>query len=308
MQMKGELNSIPVFVAAVEAGSFSRAAEQLFLTRSAVTKTIARLESRLGVTLFHRTTRSLRLTEQGAIYYDYCRRALLEMEKAEATLAENRLQVNGSLRVSLPVLFGRLCIAPLLTALAREHEGLQLSLSFSDRLVDIVEEGVDLAIRIGELADSSSLVARQIASHGMVFCASPDYLQAFGEPASAEALVHHHAIGYTRGGRVQKWQAGEAEITPTARIMMDDMQALKDAAIAGCGIAWLPYWLVREALEQSMLQEVLPGVNTSSWPVYAVWPQSPHLSLNVRVAVERLQSALPEIMAVVEAPTARRSE
>lgn len=305
--MKSDMNSIPVFLAAAEAGSFSRAAENLYLTRSAVTKTVARLEARLGVTLFNRTTRSQSLTEQGMLYYEHCRRAVNEIQQAEDLLAGDGLQISGRLRVSMPVLFGHLCIAPLLTTLAQQHPGLRLDMAFSDRVVDLAEEGFDLAIRIGELADSSSLIARRLAAHSMVFCAAPAYLARAGEPTSAQDLEQHAAIAYTRAGRLQKWRIGSAqgkalEITPQAKLMMDDMQAIKDAALAGCGIAWLPYWLVRDALSTGALQAILTANDGGSWPVYAVWPRSARLPLKVRVAVDRLISELPARMAAAEAP------
>lgn len=305
--MKSDMNSIPIFLAAAEAGSFSRAAENLYLTRSAVTKTIARLEARLGVTLFNRTTRSQSLTEQGMLYYDHCRRAVNEIQQAEDLLAGDSLQVSGRLRVSVPVLLGHLCIAPLLTALAQEHPGLQLDMAFSDRVIDLTEEGFDLAIRIGELADSGSLIARQLATHSMVFCAAPDYLARAGEPLSAEDLGQHAAIAYTRAGRLQKWRISGAqeemsELTPQAKLMMDDMQAIKDAALSGCGIAWLPYWLVRDALTTGALRTILTAHHSGHWPVYAVWPRTVRLPLKVRIAVERLLSELPARMAAAEAP------
>lgn len=303
--MKSEIGSIPVFVTAAESASFSQAAEKLNVTRSAVAKTISRLEERLGVTLFQRTTRTQSLTDEGSLYYEYCRRALNEIKTAEDILEGGKMQASGKLRVSVPVLLGQLCISPLLSTLTKEHPGLTLEISFSDRQVDLPEEGFDMAVRIGALADSSSLIARKLASHTMVFCASPEYLQRAGEPASSEELKHHAAIAYIHSGRVLKWRVknerGEmTEMIPPARIMMDDMQAVKDVAISGGGIVWLPYWLVREQLVTGSLKEILKNQPSGSWPVYAVWPRTPHLSLKVRLAVDKLVSELPSMMATVE--------
>ena len=304
--MKSEMSGIPVFVAAAESVSFSQAAEKLHVTRSAVAKTISRLEQRLDVALFNRTTRSQNLTQEGALYYEYCRRALNEIKMAEDILDGGKFQANGKLRVSVPVLLGHLCIAPLLSGLAKEHPKLELEISFSDRQVDLSEEGFDLAVRIGELADSSSLIARKLASHTMIFCASPDYLQQAGVPSSPDELTQHAAVAYIRSGRILKWRvknlSGEiSEINPPARLIMDDMQAVKDIAVRGGGIAWLPYWLVREQLISSSLKEILHEQSSGSWPIYAVWPRTPHLSLKVRLAVDKLVSVLPEMMASVEA-------
>jgi DNA-binding transcriptional LysR family regulator len=299
--MKSEMNSIPVFVAVAESVSFSQAAEKLHVTRSAVAKNISRLEERLGVTLFNRTTRSQSLTDEGTLYYESCRRALNEIKMAEDILEGGKLQASGKLRVSVPVLLGHFCISPLLTALAKEHPGLELEVSFSDRQVDLLEEGFDLAVRIGTLADSSSLIARKLASHTMVFCASPDYIRQAGEPVSSDELKQHAAVAYVRSGRILKWRLKNekeeiTEMTPPARLMMDDMQAVKDITVAGGGIAWLPYWLVREQLVSGGLTEILKDLSSGSWPVYAVWPRTPHLSLKVRLAVDKLVSALPAMM------------
>jgi DNA-binding transcriptional LysR family regulator len=304
--MKSELNSIPVFVAAAESVSFSQAAEKLHVTRSAVAKTISRLEERLGVTFFNRTTRSQSLTDEGSLYYEFCRRALNEIKMAEEILEGGKLQASGKLRISVPVLLGHFCISPLLSAMAKEHHELKLEISFSDRQVDLQEEGFDLAVRVGALADSSSLIARKLASHTMVFCASPDYILKAGEPTSPSELKQHAAVAYIRSGRILKWQVKNendeiTELTPPARLMMDDMQAVKDIAVAGGGIAWLPYWLVREQLISGSLIEILKDQSSGSWPVYAVWPRTPHLSLKVRLAVDKLISELPAMMATVQA-------
>lgn len=203
--MSDRLSGISVLVSVVEAGSFALAANRLHLSRSAVGKTIARLEQRLGVRLFHRTTRSLNLTDDGALFYERCLRALEEIRVAENLLESGKRQVSGRLRVSMPVLIGRLCIAPVLTALAREHPGLELDLSFSDRVVDVAEEGFDLAVRNGPLPDSAGLVARKLGDNRMTLCASPDYLARCGTPSSVEELFQHDAIAYRYAAMIRSW-------------------------------------------------------------------------------------------------------
>ncbi|MDH2066835.1 LysR family transcriptional regulator [Pantoea sp. GD03673] len=302
--MKSEMNSIPVFVTAAESVSFSQAAEKLHVTRSAVAKTVSRLEERLGVTLFNRTTRSQSLTDEGTLYYEACRRALDEISMAEDILEGGKLQVSGKLRVSVPVLLGQLCVSPLLAALAKEHPALELEMSFSDRPVDLQEEGFDLAVRIGALPDSTRLIARDLGSHTMVFCASPDYLRQAGEPVSLDELKQHAAVAYIRSGRILKWRVKNekdeiTDLIPPARFMMDDMQAVKDITLAGGGIASLPYWLVREELVSGSLTEILKDRSAGRWPVYAVWPRTPHLTLKVRLAVDKLVSEFPAMMATL---------
>jgi len=302
--MKSEMNTIPVFVAVAESVSFSQAAEKLHVTRSAVAKTISRLEERLGVTLFNRTTRSQSLTAEGTLYYESCRRALDEINRAEDILEGGKLQVSGKLRVSVPVLLGQMCVSPILLTLAKQHPGLELEISFSDRPVDLQEEGFDLAVRIGVLPDSSSLVARYLGSHSMVFCASPGYLRDAGEPISPDELNQHAAVAYIRSGRILKWRIKNekdeiTDLIPPARFTMDDMQAVRDITVAGGGIASLPYWLVREELATGSLTEILKDRSAGSWPVYAVWPRTPHLTLKVRLAVDKLVSDFPSMMATL---------
>ncbi|EFE96545.1 LysR family transcriptional regulator [Serratia odorifera] len=304
--MSDRLNGISVFVTAVEAGNFALAASRLHLSRSAVGKTIARLEQRLGVRLFHRTTRSQSLTDDGALFYERCLRALEEIRTAETLLESGKRQVSGRLRVSMPVLFGRLCIAPILTELAREHPQLELELSFNDRLVDMIEDGFDLVVRNGALPDSARLVARRLGNHHMAFCASPAYLARCGEPTTLDALAQHDAVAYLRSGTIRNWEVpleqGETRlIAPRARLVMDDLQALADATMAGFGIGWLPCWLVRDQLLSGELVRVLQQYPGAEFNAHALWPHTPHLPLKVRLAVDALANKLPASMALIEA-------
>ncbi|MCA8050301.1 MULTISPECIES: LysR substrate-binding domain-containing protein [Burkholderia] len=303
--MRNNLKGIDVFVAAVEASSFAQAAEKLHITRSAVGKSIARLEERLGVVLFQRTTRTQSLTDEGSLFYEHCLRAMDEIQAGEALLETGKWQMKGRLRVSLPTLFGHLCLAPILIELAKAHPDLDLDLSFSDRSVDLVEERFDLAVRIGTLPNSSGLVARPLGEHRMAFCASPAYLDHFGEPQTYEELEQHKALAYTRFGQVHRWpviiDGQRVELQPAVRLLSDDLRALMDAALADLGVAWLPYWLVRDALRSGALRELLserPGV---IYPIQAVWPYTLHLPLKVRAAVDALLAHLPARLAAVEA-------
>ena len=301
--MTDTLKDIPVFVASVEAGSFAQAAVRLHLSRSAVGKSIARLEERLGVRLFHRTTRSQRLTDNGALFYERCLRALEEIRGAESQLETGKHQVSGRLRVAMPVLFGRQCIAPLLIELAQEHPGLELEMSFSDRIVDLVEEGFDMAVRNGTLADSAVLVARRLGVHRMVLCAAPDYLIKNGQPQSVDDLRQYTAINYTRAGRVLPWQLMDYDGTsrtfiPRSSLNMDDLQAICDAALAGHGLAWLPCWMVIKEIQQGDLVPLLKQAPDVRFDVHAVWQQTPHLPLRVRIAIDMLVKRLPAVMSL----------
>jgi DNA-binding transcriptional LysR family regulator len=182
--VRENLDGVAVFVEAAEAGGFARAADRLALTRSAVGMTIARLEARLGVRLFQRTTRSQSLTEDGQIYYERCLRALEELRRGAALLESGRREVSGRLKISMPLLFGRYCVAPILLELAERHPKLELDLRFSDQLVDLVAEGFDLAIRNHTAGPGATLQTKKIASQRKVVCAAPNYLAARGKPVS----------------------------------------------------------------------------------------------------------------------------
>lgn len=299
--MNDMFSGIPEFIEAVEAGGFSAAAARLNLSRSAIGKTIAKLERRLNVRLFHRTTRMQSLTDEGQAFYERCRRALDEIQSGEAMLESGKREVTGRLRISMPVLFGRRCAAPLLLELARMHPKLELDLSFSDRVVDLFDEGFDLAIRNGVLRDEAGLAARKIAAHRMTLCASPDYLAARGAPRTVADLDGHDLIVYARSGETKRWALLENDGTavdyfPETRLRLDDLEVIADAAASGMGIAWLPCWLVRDYVAAGTLAPALKTVSSREVNVYAVWPQTPQLSLKMRAVIDLLAARLPEVM------------
>lgn len=299
--MMDRLTSMAVFVKAADLGSFTAAAEALDLSGPMVGKHVRFLEERLGVRLLNRTTRRQSLTEIGRAYYERCRAVLAEAEAADALAAEQLTEPRGKLRVSLPVHFGRRCALPILLKLARQHPSLELDLSFSDRIADLAEEGIDLAIRTGELDDSSGLIARRVARQRMVVCASPGYLERYGRPQEIEDLGLHQAIIYRRSGRVNPWwfpQCGNppAEVMPAHRLRLDDLDAIADAAAAGMGVAWLPSWLVREPVQAGTLVELLPHRPGYLYDCHALWLQTPQLPMKVRLAVDALAAELPGFM------------
>ncbi|PRC92805.1 LysR family transcriptional regulator [Solimicrobium silvestre] len=302
--MSDRLNGISAFVEAAEAGSFALAAERMRLTRSSVGKSIARLEQRLGVRLFQRTTRSQSLTEEGQAYYERCVRALAELSAGALALDSGKGEPIGRLRVSVPVLFGRHCAAPVLRALAHQFPRLDIEISFNDQTVDLVDEGYDLAIRIGSLPDSSTLVARRLSSQRMVICAAPSYLAKYGKPGSADELSQHVGIAYGRSGRVKPWlmrdSAGQIQKPQIdIRLMFDDLQAITDAAIAGAGLAWLPCWLMAKHSRAGELELVMND-NMLEVEIYAVWPKSHYLPTKTRVAIDALVAEIPGMIGHLE--------
>lgn len=296
------LTSMAVFVKAVDLGSFATAAAALDLSGPMVGKHVRFLEERLGVRLINRTTRRQNLTDFGRAYYERCRMVLAEADAADALAADQLSEPRGKLRVIMPVHFGRRCVAPILLELARQHPKLELDLSFSDPIADLAEDGCDLAIRTGTLEDRAGVMARRVARQRMVVCASPSYLEMYGSPRLIEDLGRHQAILYRRSNRVvQPWlfpRNGEpaAEVMPVSRLRLDDLDAIADAAAAGMGLAWLPYWLVRERIQTGALVVLLPEQPGFLYDAYALWLQTPHLPLKVRLAVDALAATLPKLM------------
>lgn len=300
--MADRLSGIAAFVEAAEAGSFARAAERMNLSRSAVGKSIARLEERLGTRLFHRTTRSQSLTDDGQAFYERCVRALAELEAAESVLDDSRRAPTGRLRVSAPVLLGRCCVTPIFLDILRRHPQLELEMSFTDRRVDLVEEGFDLVVRTGELPDSAGLVARRIGVQKLVVCAAPAYLSEHGRPRRLAELGGHEVILYGRAGWSKAWNfldaQGEArDLRWNSRIRLDDIEAIANAALAGEGLAWLPGWLIAEHLRSGALVRVLESETSRDFDVHAVWPQSRHLPMRVRIVIDELVRRIPAFMA-----------
>lgn len=296
--MRDRFDGVQIFVDVVEAGGFAKAADRLSLTRSAVGKAIARLEDRLGVQLFNRTTRALCLTEDGHQYYERCIRAIEELQGGEALLESGRRDVVGRLRVSLPLLFGRHCVAPILRAFARQHPRLELELSFSDRQVDLIADGFDLAVRNGDLGQGPTLRARKLVSQRKVLCASAGYLAARGRPEGLDDLSEHDLLGYWRNGRALDWRLSDADgvladVPVTSRLRFDDLEVIVDAVAEGMGLAWLPDWLIAARLEAGDLVEIWADRPSATMDSFAVWPATPYLPLRTRLAIDALVAELP---------------
>ena len=296
------LTSMAVFVKAVDLGSFAAAAAVLDLSGPMVGKHVRFLEERLGMRLINRTTRRQTLTDFGRAYYERCRVILAEVAAAETLAADQLAEPRGKLRVSMPVHFGRHCAAPVLLEMARHYPALELDLSFSDRVVDLSEGGYDLAVRTGTLADKAGLMARRVARQPMVVCGSPAYLGAYGQPRRIEELAGHQAIVYRRSGPVSPWlfprhDGAVAEFIPVGRLRFDDLDAIADAAEAGLGLAWLPYWLVRERVASGRLVRLFANEAEFLYDCHALWLEAPQLPRKIRLAIDALAAKLPHYMA-----------
>lgn len=295
------LNGIATFLLVVETGSFAAAALRADVTRSAVAKSIARLEARLGVRLFHRTTRQQTLTDEGIRYYEHCSRVMADLKGVESALLDGRQEPEGRIRISAPVLFGRQCVAPVLRSLVRSHPRLEFDAEFSDRVVDLLGESFDLAVRIGALADSSSLVARKIGSQRMAIFASPAYLAAHGHPSSVAELRQHAGILYGRSIQSRTWRVRDVDgssqdVLLEGRERYDDLQVVADAAIEGGGLAWLPRWLGAPYVAAGALQLVMDSDRVLSVDIHALWPRTKYLPLRMRLLVDTLVERVPGLM------------
>ncbi|MBA8880499.1 LysR family transcriptional regulator [Phyllobacterium myrsinacearum] len=292
------LAGIQEFVAVVEAGGFSAAGQKLHLSRSSVGKAVARLEGRLGVRLCHRTTRAFTLTSDGNAFYEHCVRILAELDIAENAMTTDKEQPAGRLRISVPVIFGRHCVAPVIADLARQHSRLRFDVSFTDRPVDLIDEGYDLVVRNTTLPDSAVLTARRIARQRMTICAAPSYLAARGSPREIGDIAEHDSIVYGRDGSTRPWlfpdgKGGTYAAPARTRLILDDLEAAADMAVAGMGLAWLPCWLIRERVASGSLVRVLPDIEPLVFDTYAVWPRAPFMPARMRVLIDALASRLP---------------
>ena len=292
------LSAMELIARVVQAGSFSAAARGLSLTPSAVSKQIGRLEDRLGARLITRTTRQFALTEEGRAFHERAVRILAEVAEAEQAVTDLRGEARGTLRVNAPFAFGRQHIAPLLPRFLERHPALRIDLTFNDRFVDLVEEGVDLVIRIGELADSS-LVARRLARNRRLVCGAPAYFERYGRPAEPGDLAGHNCLVYTYRALRNDWNfvgpdGVERSVLVSGNLEANNAEALHAAVLQGTGLALLPLWLIGQDLEAGRLVEALPGYHAPDSAIYAVYPPGRHLSPKVRRFIDFLAERFSE--------------
>ena len=286
-----KLQAMQLFARVVETGSYTAAAEQLEISRALASKLVQALEDQLGVRLLHRTTRRLSLTEAGQNYYQRVAEILAQLAEAEAEAAELQLEPRGRLRVSAPMSFSILHLGAALADFQRKYPRVELELNLNDRVVDLVEDGFDLAIRIGRLADSS-LVARRLAGSQIVAVAAPAYLAWHGMPSHPDDLAHHNCLDYTLSPRRDEWQFARGEERVNVRVRGNlhvnngDMIAL--AAAQGLGVALSPAFIVHDALRRGDLVRVLPEWQLPDIGVYAVYPAGRSLPAKTRSLIDFL--------------------
>ncbi len=287
-------DEMQAFAAVVDAGSFVRAADVLGISKTAVSRLVADLEARLGVRLLHRTTRRLSLTPEGEIFHARCKELLTSVDEAEAEVTAGTGEAVGWLRLNVPVSFGLLHLAPLWPAFLQQHPRVTLDVTLADRIVDLVEEGFDLAVRIARLPDSS-LVSRRIGSTRLVLCASPEYLRRHGTPRQPEEIARHTVFSYTLLASGDTWHLDgpdgtvSVKVTPTLRSNSGDTCVA--AALAHQGIVLQPSFMVGQHLRSGALVEVLPVWRAATLGIYAVYPSRRHLLPKVRAMVDFLAEA-----------------
>lgn len=287
------LQQLVAFAETARHGGFAAAARHAGVAPSTLAKAVARLEAALGVKLFHRTTRQVTLTPDGERLFERCQRVLAEVEDLEAEASGTRTAPTGTLRVDLPVYYGRRFVLPLLAELVRRHAGLHLDVRLTDAKVDLIRESVDLAVRIGRL-DDSTLVARRVDQQGLALCASPAYLAEHGVPRRIEELAAHAAIVFRlpTSGRDRPWQFRErgkaVELSPVARVRVNETEGLLAAVLLGVGICQLPDLLVEDELARGELVELLPSCRPEAMPISLVYPSGRLVPARVRVAIDAL--------------------
>lgn len=283
-----------VFTAVVDAGSFVRAAETLRMSKTAVSRLIADLEARLGARLLHRTTRRLSLTVEGEVFHARCKELLAAVEEAEAEVTARADEAVGALRLNVPVSFGLLHLAPLWPAFIAQHPRVALDVTLTDRIVDLVEEGYDLAIRIAQLP-ASSLVSRKLSSTRLVLCASPEYLRRHGVPTRPAEIAQHAVLAYTLLAMGEHWTfegpQGSASVKINAIMRSNSGDTCCAAALQHQGIVLQPSFMVGHHLRSGALVEILPAYRSLELGVYAVYASRKHVTPKVRVLIDFLVEA-----------------
>lgn len=284
-----------VFAAVVDAGSFVGAADEMDMSKAAVSRIVSELEARLGVRLLHRTTRRLSLTTEGEVFVDRCRELLAAVDEAEAEVSERSGQAVGVLKISAPVSYGILQLAPLWGGFLAAHPQIKLEVTLSDRAVDLVEEGFDLAVRIARL-ESSSLVSRRLSSTRMVLCASPRYLERHGTPRQPAELAGHTVLAYSLLAAGDTWEFqgpdGPVSVKVRPRMHTNSGDTCRAAALDDKGVVLQPSFLVGDDLKAGRLVELLPDYRSHELGVYAVYPTRKHVLPKVRLMVDYLAQAL----------------
>lgn len=289
------LQQMAAFAETAKHGSFAAAARETGSAPSTLAKSVARLESALGVKLFHRTTRQVSLTPDGERLFRRCQRLLAEVDELQAEASGVRQGASGTLRVDLPIVLGRRLVLPVLAEMTRKHPALAIDVRLQDGYTDLVKEGVDVALRVGELKDST-LVSRRFGTQSMVLVASPDYLAQRGTPKRLDQLAGHDALLFRMpsSGKDRPWQfrqrGNPVELHPVSRVRVNDGEGLVEAARLGLGLAQVPDYFVRDLLATGELVELLPNARPTAMPLSIVYPGARLVPQRVRAFIEAMEA------------------
>lgn len=280
-------SAIPVFVAVVETGGFSPAARRLGISKSAVSKRITQLEAKLGVRLLYRTTRRLSLTEAGEHYFENAAKALAFATEAEDAVTQLQAKPQGRLRINTPMSFGRLHIVPLIPGFLKKYPGIEVEMVMEDRVVDLVDEGFDIAIRGGDLPDSS-LIARKLATMRYAVCASQHYIEQHGAPQTPEELVDHNCLLFSYGA--SEWSfvcdGEERRYSVSGNYRVNNGEAVREAVLKGMGVSRIPTFIVGHEIAAKRLVQVLNDYPIPEKSIYALFPKREHLPAKVRAFID----------------------
>jgi DNA-binding transcriptional LysR family regulator len=296
--MRDIFSAIPIFVAVVESGSFSAAAERLSMTKSAVSKRVSSLEDNLGTRLFHRSTRKLTLTEAGEQFSDYARNSLFIAQQGINATTLHQGKPKGTLKINAPMTFSRLHLVPLLKEFLDLYPDIKVILNMDDKIVDMIEGGYDVGIRIGELKDSS-LIAKKLAKCDSVVCASPEYLTEYGIPKTPSDLKDHNCIYYSLFQAGVEWtffrDNEKSKVEPKGNFVVNNSDAIGEMLLQGLGICQMPTFIVRKYLDSGQLIEVLDEYNLPQHNIYAVYPERRHVPEKVRVFLDFVENRLSSV-------------
>lgn len=295
------IQAMQVFARVVEAHSFGKAADSLAIPPSSVTRAIKELETYLGVRLLQRTTRHISLTPDGSLYYDHCRRLLAEIEMVESSFPGSAGRPRGKLRVDMTSSFARLFVLPAIKNFQATYPDVELTLTLGDQTIDLVQEGVDCVIRAGVPQDSAILIARRIAGFEWVTCASPAYIEQYGEPKSLDDLRNHHAVGFlsNRNGRSTHWSfvidSEECAAHVPERITVNDTDAYVSGGLEGLGLIRAASYMVIPHLRSGKLRQVLPDLKAPTIPLSIMYPKNRHLSPTVRAFTDWIAQLIHDV-------------
>ncbi len=284
-----------MFVRVVESGSFSAVATENETTQPTVSKHVSALETHLGAKLFNRSTRKLSLTEAGSEFYDRCKRILSDIEEAESSIGHRTSTPGGLLKVHMPITFGRMHILPRLWAFMQAFPDIHLDIRMDDHYANLIEEGVDVAIRIGPLSDSN-MIARKIGTCPRATIASPSYLQKHGTPANIQELTQHNCVVYSLLTTGNEWHfnsnKGHESIRVTGNFIANSPDAIREAIVAGVGIAVTPLWLIDDCLQRGEVVTLLNNYNPTPLEIHAIYPERKYVPEKVRCFIDHLRDCL----------------